>query len=137
MYVCMYEGMHACLNVCMYVCMLAFFSLKMGSIRCPAKSVNNHQHKLCYIPEERMSQIQILCPVNFRTSLAVFEMIKQQDRHCPYSATLWRLRVIIIAADKHTVLNVEFMSVACRARESCFVAICGLFACPIFFYITP
>ena len=111
----------------MYVCMHCF-SLKMGSISCPAKSVNNHQHKLCCIPEERMSQIQILCPVNFRTSLAVFEMIKQQDRQCPYNAILWRLRVIIIAVDKHTVLNVECVPMAARrARALCFIAIGGLF----------
>jgi hypothetical protein len=99
MYVCLF--MYVCMNVCMYeglsVCM-HFFSLKMGPISCPEKSVNNHQHKLCYIPEQRRSQIQISYPVNF--SLAVFEIIKQQDRQCANNVTLRRRRLIIITVDK-------------------------------------
>jgi len=135
MCVCMNEWMYVCIYVRMHC-----FSLKMDPISCLEKSVNNHRHEMCYIPEERRSQIQISCPVNFRTSLAVFETVKQQDSQCAYDVTLRRRLIIIIAVDKQTVLNV--VSYVCslnfparRARAPCFIAVCGLFACTIFFHI--
>jgi hypothetical protein len=65
----------------MYVYIRMCFSMKMGPIGCAETSVDSYQHMLCNIPEERRPQIHILYPIIFCVSLAVLEMIEQQEMY--------------------------------------------------------